>query len=68
MNREEESAAMRPLAKALTRSLETVRALLREHCLRCNQYGASLDSCCSEMLHESLKIFDRYELMKPWLW
>ncbi|KOB67754.1 Lateral signaling target protein, partial [Operophtera brumata] len=34
MNREEESAAMRPLAKALTRSLETVRFLLRERCLR----------------------------------
>ncbi|KAH9636503.1 hypothetical protein HF086_017669 [Spodoptera exigua] len=56
MNREEESAAMRPLAKALTRSLETVRSLLREQCLR--PRGMAL-SQHDDMLHESLKIFDR---------
>ncbi|XP_068625359.1 lateral signaling target protein 2 homolog [Battus philenor] len=56
MNREEESAAMRPLAKALTRSLETVRSLLREQCLR--PRGLAL-SQHDDMLHESLRIFDR---------
>jgi len=34
MNREAESSAMRPLAKALTKSLEIVRNLLREHALK----------------------------------
>ncbi|XP_073963220.1 lateral signaling target protein 2 homolog isoform X1 [Choristoneura fumiferana] len=56
MNREEESAAMRPLAKALTRSLETVRSLLREQCLR--PRGLAL-SQHDDMLHESLRIFDK---------
>ncbi|RVE48227.1 hypothetical protein evm_007084 [Chilo suppressalis] len=56
MNREEESAAMRPLAKALTRSLETVRSLLREQCLRPRGHALSQHD---DMLHESLRIFDR---------
>ncbi|XP_050684789.1 lateral signaling target protein 2 homolog isoform X2 [Leptidea sinapis] len=56
MNREEESAAMRPLAKALTRSLETVRSLLREQCLR--PRGLALQDH-DDMLQESLRIFDR---------
>ncbi|CAK1541078.1 unnamed protein product [Leptosia nina] len=56
MNREEESAAMRPLAKALTRSLETVRSLLREQCQR--PRGLALQDH-DDMLHESLRIFDR---------
>ncbi|XP_013165665.1 PREDICTED: lateral signaling target protein 2 homolog [Papilio xuthus] len=56
MNREEESAAMRPLAKALTRSLETVRSLLREQCLRSRDLALSPHD---DMLHESLRIFDR---------
>ncbi|XP_060806944.1 lateral signaling target protein 2 homolog [Amyelois transitella] len=56
MNREEESAAMRPLAKALTRSLETVRSLLREQCLRPRELALSQHD---DMLHESLRIFDR---------
>lgn len=34
MNRESESSAMRPLATALTKSLEIVRNLLREHALK----------------------------------
>lgn len=51
MNREQESAEMRPLAKALTKSLETVRNLLRDTCLK--------NSPPSENLLESLKIFDR---------
>ncbi|VVD00262.1 unnamed protein product [Leptidea sinapis] len=55
MNREEESAAMRPLAKALTRSLETVRSLLREQCLR--PRGLALQDH-DDMLQESLRIFD----------
>ncbi|XP_026754030.2 lateral signaling target protein 2 homolog [Galleria mellonella] len=56
MNREEESAAMRPLARALTRSLETVRSLLREQCLRPRELALSQHD---DMLHESLRIFDR---------
>ncbi|KAL0121169.1 hypothetical protein PUN28_008682 [Cardiocondyla obscurior] len=61
MNREAESSAMRPLAKALTKSLEIVRNLLREHALKGhmnlkmqNPLEPSL-----EKLIESLKIFDR---------
>jgi len=34
MNREVESASMRPLAKTLTRHLDTLRSLLREQCFR----------------------------------
>ncbi|KAM3960634.1 lateral signaling target protein 2 homolog [Aphomia sociella] len=56
MNREEESAAMRPLARALTRSLETVRSLLREQCLRPRELALSQHD---DMLHESLRICDR---------
>ncbi|XP_059468991.1 lateral signaling target protein 2 homolog isoform X2 [Neocloeon triangulifer] len=52
MNREHESAAMRPLAKALTKSLENVRNMLREQCFRSPpEFG--------ERLIEALKIFDR---------
>ena len=36
MNREIESAEIRPLAKAVTKSLDTVRNLLCEQCLRNN--------------------------------
>ena len=63
MNKEAESAAMRPLAKALTKSLENVRNLLRETCLRSNNPNGPLklnyDELVTEMLLESLKIFDR---------
>lgn len=64
MNRELESAAMRPLAKAVTKSLDNVRNLLREQCLRIkqpNQTRLNLDTndACTETLCESLKIFDR---------
>lgn len=64
MNREEESAAMRPLAKAVTKSLDIVRNLLREQCLRNNipnSLTLSLDvnDAATETLYESLKIFDR---------
>ncbi|KAF4532750.1 hypothetical protein B566_EDAN007717 [Ephemera danica] len=52
MNRESESANMRPLAKALTKALENVRNLLREQCFRSPpEFG--------ERLTEALKIFDR---------
>jgi len=40
MNREVESASMRPLAKALTKQLDLLRSLLRDQCLR-NQYTYS---------------------------
>lgn len=63
MNRETESAEMRPLAKALTKTLENVRSLLREACLRNNTPNGPLklnnDELITEMLVESLKIFDR---------
>ncbi|CAH2007021.1 unnamed protein product [Acanthoscelides obtectus] len=63
MNRESESTAMRPLAKAVTKSLENVRNLLRDACLRNNTPNGpiKLDSneLVTEMLMESLKIFDR---------
>ena len=52
MNKETESEAMRPLAKAVTKSLEKVRALLREQCLSANQDF-------TENVKENLKIFDR---------
>lgn len=52
MNREAESSEMRPLAKALTRSLDNVRCLLREQCLGNPQEYP-------EKLRESLKTFDR---------
>lgn len=63
MNREAESAEMRPLAKALTKTLENVRNLLREACLRNNTPNGPIklnnDELITEMLIEGLKIFDR---------
>lgn len=63
MNREAESVEMRPLAKALTKSLENVRNLLRGACLRNNAPNRPLklnnNELITEMLIESLKIFDR---------
>ncbi|XP_018392394.1 PREDICTED: lateral signaling target protein 2 homolog [Cyphomyrmex costatus] len=63
MNREAESSAMRPLAKALTKSLEIVRNLLREHALKGHMNLKVLDISVNEpsleKLIESLKIFDR---------
>ncbi|KAJ9601439.1 hypothetical protein L9F63_000406, partial [Diploptera punctata] len=64
MNREGESSAMRPLAKALTKALENVRNLLREQCLRGNTSSSSLklsimNEAFGERLQEALKIFDR---------
>ena len=53
LNRETESEVMRPLAKALTRSLESVRELLREQCLR----GNTTD--LPDRLKENLALFDR---------
>ncbi|XP_042526929.1 lateral signaling target protein 2 homolog [Dipodomys spectabilis] len=51
MNRELESMAMRPLAKALTRSLEDVRGALRDQALRdLNTY--------TEKMREALRQFD----------
>lgn len=52
MNREIESSQMRPLARALTRSLDNVRCLLREQCLR-NPHEYP------EKVKEALKTFDR---------
>ncbi|XP_051155404.1 lateral signaling target protein 2 homolog [Leptopilina boulardi] len=61
MNREAESSAMRPLAKALTKSLENVRNLLREHALK-GHMNLKIQNPLEpsiEKLIESLKIFDR---------
>ncbi|KAK2149448.1 hypothetical protein LSH36_452g01014 [Paralvinella palmiformis] len=52
MNREVESASMRPLAKALTKQLDLLRSLLRDQCLR-NQYTYS------EKISEALVLFDK---------
>jgi len=52
MNKEFESEQMRPLAKAVTKSLEKVRSHMREQCLSPSpQY--------TEDITENLKIFDR---------
>lgn len=64
MNREWESGTMRPLARAVTKSLDIVRNLLREQCLRIktpNSLRLNLDTndASTETLCESLKIFDR---------
>lgn len=63
MNREAESTVMRPLARALTKSLENVRNLLRETCLRSNTPNSPLqlngNDLINEVLIESLKIFDK---------
>lgn len=63
MNRESESTAMRPLAKTVTKSLENVRNLLRESCLRNNIPNGPIkldhNELVTDMLLESLKIFDK---------
>ena len=60
MNRESESSAMRPLAKALTKALENVRNILREQCLRGNASNVgAMNELFGERLQEALKIFDR---------
>uniref|UniRef100_A0A0K8TSC6 Lateral signaling target protein 2 homolog n=1 Tax=Tabanus bromius TaxID=304241 RepID=A0A0K8TSC6_TABBR len=64
MNREFESAAMRPLAKAVTKSLDNVRNLLRDQCLRNNIPNSpklllDINDAATEQLYESMKIFDR---------
>jgi len=51
MHKERESDGMRPLAKAVVKSLEKVRSLLRDQCLRAQpEY--------TERIRENLKIFD----------
>lgn len=65
MNRESESSAMRPLAKAVTKSLDNVRNLLRDQCLRNNIPNSQtlrldINDAATEQLYESLKIFDRH--------
>jgi len=52
MNKEFESEQMRPLAKAVTKTLEKVRSYLREQCLSPTPHY-------TEDIHENLKIFDR---------
>lgn len=64
LNREVESAEMRPLAKAVTKSLDNVRNLLRDQCLRNNIPNSPIlkldfHDQSTETLYESLKIFDR---------
>ncbi|XP_059142544.1 lateral signaling target protein 2 homolog [Physella acuta] len=52
MNREVESACMRPLARALTKNLDSLRTILRDQCL-CNI------QIYTEEIKESLIIFDK---------
>lgn len=52
MNREMESASMRPLARALTKNLDSLRCILRDQCLmNANEY--------SDRIREALIIFDK---------
>ncbi|XP_076469937.1 lateral signaling target protein 2 homolog [Babylonia areolata] len=52
MNRELESASMRPLARALTKNLDSLRHILRDQCLvNVNEY--------TERIREALTIFDK---------
>lgn len=52
MNREVESACMRPLARALVKNLESLRTTLRDQCLQnVHEYN--------DMIKESLIIFDK---------
>lgn len=55
---------MRPLAKAVSKSLDSIRNQLREQCLRNNTSSSSkmnidANDSTTEILLESLKIFDR---------
>ncbi|XP_046382852.1 lateral signaling target protein 2 homolog isoform X2 [Ischnura elegans] len=64
MNREIESSSMRPLAKALTRSLQNVRNQLREQCFRSKgrpppDLASVIETPSGEHLCESLRIFDK---------
>ncbi|XP_064599707.1 lateral signaling target protein 2 homolog isoform X2 [Liolophura sinensis] len=52
MNREVESASMRPLARALTKNLDSLRAILRDQCLR-------NINCYTDRIKEALVIFDK---------
>ncbi|XP_046340087.2 lateral signaling target protein 2 homolog [Haliotis rufescens] len=52
MNREAESASMRPLARALTKMLDSLRTILREQCLKnIHEY--------TDRIKEALIIFDK---------
>lgn len=52
LHREVESASMRPLARALTKNLESLRSILRDQSLRsCTEY--------SDRIKEALVIFDK---------
>lgn len=54
MNREAESSAMRPLARALTKSLDIVRNLLREHALKGHMnLKVFIGRACSSVNNES---------------
>lgn len=62
MHRETESNLMRPLAKAVTKSLDNVRNQLRAECLRTPNTSTiklNTEDASTEKLYESLKIFDR---------
>ncbi|XP_052250475.1 lateral signaling target protein 2-like [Dreissena polymorpha] len=52
LNREVESASMRPLARALTKNLDSLRSILRDQCLKtCTEY--------TDRIKEALVIFDK---------
>ncbi|XP_071441463.1 lateral signaling target protein 2 homolog isoform X2 [Hetaerina americana] len=64
LNRETESASMRPLAKALTKSLQNIRNQLREQCFRSKgrpppDLASVVETPSGEHLCESLRIFDK---------
>jgi len=54
MNREVESASMRPLAKTLTRHLDSLRSLLREQCFRNQNKFTDKVTLCMCYCHTSV--------------
>jgi len=58
MNREAESSAMRPLAKALTKSLEIVRNLLREQALKGHMNLKVLDVSVRQLIQNTSCYYD----------
>jgi len=67
MNREAESSAMRPLAKALTKSLEIVRNLLREQALKGHMNLKVLDVSVRQLIQNTSCYYDFNILKLYWI-
>ena len=65
MNREVESASMRPLAKTLTRHLDTLRSLLREQCFRNqNKFTDKVTLCSCYCLTSTARVAQSLNFVK----